>query len=263
MNRTGLFIALGLAVAAGLVFALAPALDLRAAALFYDAASGGFPLAHHPLAKWLREAVTWIVAAMAAPAIVALIAKLARPRTPMIIPGRAAIFLLVTLALGPGVLVNVVLKDYWGRPRPAHLVEFGGSDVFRPWWDPRGNCVRNCSFVSGEPSGAFWTMAWAALAPPHLRMLAYAGAIGFGAGVGVLRMAFGAHFLSDVIFAGLLVFLLIWAIHGVLYRVAGAPSEQVIEHSLSRLGDGLIRGAAGLWRQARTLAGSRGSGKTR
>ena len=39
MNRTGLFIALGLALVIGLLFGIFPELDLKLAALFYDAAS--------------------------------------------------------------------------------------------------------------------------------------------------------------------------------------------------------------------------------
>ena len=44
MNRTGLFIALGLALVVGLLFGLYPELDLKLAALFYDAANKSFPL---------------------------------------------------------------------------------------------------------------------------------------------------------------------------------------------------------------------------
>ena len=40
------------------------------------------------------------------------------------------------------------------------------------WWDPRGTCPDNCSFVSGDVSGGFWTMAPAALAPPAWRVAA-------------------------------------------------------------------------------------------
>ena len=44
MNRTGLVIALGLALVIGLLFGIFPELDLKLAALFYDAASASFPL---------------------------------------------------------------------------------------------------------------------------------------------------------------------------------------------------------------------------
>src|SRR5262249_5160604 len=111
------------------------------------------------------------------------------------------VLMLVTLALAPGVVANLVLKEHWGRPRPIDVAEFGGDEHFRPWWDPRGDCPKNCSFVAGEPSGAFWTMAGAAVVPPQWRALGYGGALAFGAAVGGLRMAAGAHFFSDVGFA--------------------------------------------------------------
>src|SRR5262249_45405161 len=66
----------------------------------------------------------------------------------------------------------------------------------------------------GEPSGAFWTLAGAAGVPPQWRALAYGSALAFGAAVGVLRMAAGAHFFSDVGFPGVFRFLLIWLGHG-------------------------------------------------
>ena len=43
---------------------------------------------------------------------------------------RAAWFLVVTLALGPGVVTNLILKDHWHRPRPIDVTEFGGSFRF-------------------------------------------------------------------------------------------------------------------------------------
>ena len=71
--------------------------------------------------------------------------------------------MLLTLVLAPGVVANLVFKEHWSRPRPIDVTEFGGSEHFRPWWDPRGDCPKNCSFVAGEPSGAFWTLAPAML----------------------------------------------------------------------------------------------------
>jgi hypothetical protein len=50
MNRTGLFIALALSLIIGLLFGIFPELDLKLAALFYDAASKSFPLKLNPLA---------------------------------------------------------------------------------------------------------------------------------------------------------------------------------------------------------------------
>ena len=61
-------------------------------------------------------------------------------------------------------------------------------------------------------------MAPAAVAPRHWRAIGYGLALAFGAAVGVLRMAAGAHFFSDVVFAGVFTFLTIWLVHGWLYR---------------------------------------------
>ena len=76
------------------------------------------------------------------PAIVALVVKLVRPDRPLLISGRAIIFLLVTLTLSAGILTNLTFKSYWGRPRPVVVTQFNGDLPFVPWWDPRGGCGR-------------------------------------------------------------------------------------------------------------------------
>ena len=133
--------------------------------------------------------------------------------------------------------MNVILKDNSGRPRPMYVTEFGGKEKFLPWWDLRGDCDKNCSFVAGEPSGAFWTMAGAAVAPPQWRAAAYGAAIVFGAAVGVLRMSLGGHFFTDVVFGGVVVFLVIWLVHGLAVPLAarrGSPT-QASSASLERI----------------------------
>ena len=147
-------------------------------------------------------------------------------------------------------------------PRPAdRRQQFGGTDRFTPWWDPRGDCPNNCSFIAGEPSGAFWTLAPAALAPVELLPLAYGAALAFGVATGALRMAAGAHFLSDVVFAGVFMYLLIWLVHGLIYRwPATRLSEAAIEAFLVRAGDGVRDGFAALAARLRQLAERAASG---
>src|SRR5207244_7731802 len=140
MNRTGLFVALSLALVIGLLFGIHPELDLKLAALFYDAAAKSFPLKLNALAAIARDGAMWIAWGLALPAIVALVIKLARPDKPLLISGRAIIFLLVTLAFSAGVLTNFTFKTYWGRPRPVVVAEFNGAEPSVPWWDPRGSC---------------------------------------------------------------------------------------------------------------------------
>jgi membrane-associated PAP2 superfamily phosphatase len=237
MNRTGLIVALAIAAVAGLAFGLFPKLDLRVARHFYDYADAShnvFAWRIYPPLMMARNAGLWIGTILVAPAVAALVVKLILPRRKMLISGRAAVFLIATLALAPGLLVNVLLKDHWHRPRPIDVVQFGGEQHFVPWWDPRGDCPNNCAFVSGDVAGAFWTVAPAALVPPQWRALAYGAALALGTGMAAVRVMAGAHFVSDVIFAGVFTFLVIWIVHGLIYRwprtrITDAAVERALE----------------------------------
>jgi membrane-associated PAP2 superfamily phosphatase len=236
MNRTGLIIALGLAFVVGSLFGIYPELDLRLASWFYDETSRSFPLKLNTLAAIARDGAMVIAWGLALPAIFALLVKLARPDRPLLMSGRAILFLLLTLILSAGVLTNLTFKSYWGRPRPVVVSQFNGDQTFVPWWDPRGGCARNCSFFSGEGATAFWTYAPAALAPPAWRPLAYAAATLFGVTTSGLRMAFGGHFFTDVAAAALVTFLVIWFVHGYIYRWSRTPlSDERIDAALTRL----------------------------
>ena len=131
MNRTGLAIALAIAVAVGVIFAVWPRLDLDLSALFYDFHRKIFIINAQLWVTSLRGAGRGIVVLVVAPAFLAAIGKMIWPRRPMLIEGRAAWFLLATLAPGPGVITNLVLKDHWHRPRPIDVTEFGGSFASR------------------------------------------------------------------------------------------------------------------------------------
>jgi lipid A 4'-phosphatase len=236
MNRTGLFIALALALVIGLLFGIYPELDLKLAALFYDPATRSFPLKLNVPAAIARNASMWISWGLALPAIVALVAKFLRPDRPLLISGRAVVFLLVTLILSAGILTNLTFKSYWGRPRPVVVTQFNGPQAFVPWWDPRGSCAKNCSFFSGEGATAFWTYAPAALTPPAWRPLAYAAATVFGVTTSALRMAFGGHFFTDVTIAGLVTFLVIWLAYAIIYRWGRTRlSDERVDAALTRL----------------------------
>jgi lipid A 4'-phosphatase len=225
MNRTGLAIVLVVAVVVGLLFGVYPRLDLAISGLFFDPHTGLFKVNAQPWVMHSRAAARWLTALIFAPACLAIIGKLIMPGRRMLMGGRAVLFLVLTMALGPGLITNVILKDHWGRARPIDVTEFGGAYHFTAWWDPRGDCPENCSFIAGEPSGAFWTLAPAALAPPQWRLLAYGGALAFSAAVGILRIASGGHFFTDVIFAGVVIFLLIWMTHGLLFRWPAARAS--------------------------------------
>ncbi len=240
MNRTGLAIALGVAAVIGVLFGVDARRDIDVSAMFYDPQRHLFVVNAQPWAMHAREGARWLTTVIFAPACLAFVGKLVMPKRRMLVGVRAALFLIVTMALGPGILANVILKDHWGRARPIDVTELGGSGRFTAWWDPRGDCPNNCSFIAGEPSGAFWTLAPAALAPPQWRLLAFSGALAFGGALGLLRIAGGGHFFTDVVFAGVFLYLLIWTTHGLLFRWrATRASEEALERPLVRAAESI------------------------
>jgi membrane-associated phospholipid phosphatase len=200
------------------VFALWPGLDLSVAHVFYD--RGGF-IGHDRLERFGRDVFR------VAPFVVlaAYIALYALRRAGVALfwapSGLGVIFVIATLTVGPGLIVNLGLKDHAHRPRPVHVVEFGGPDEFRPWYRFDGACKANCSFVSGEAASGFWMVAPALVAPPPWRAPAVAGALAFGAAASVLRLAFGGHFLSDVLLGGLIALLVVFVARRLLWPRGG------------------------------------------
>lgn len=119
------------------------------------------------------------------------------------------VFAAISGILGPLIVVNLILKEYWGRPRPFTTDWFGGTLPFVPAGDISTYCQSNCSFVSGEASAAFWMLALVFYFAPKHRPAFLTIATLVALGIGLLRIAFGRHFLSDVVMAALITFTLI------------------------------------------------------
>jgi membrane-associated PAP2 superfamily phosphatase len=190
--------------------------DLRVAELFFDPSRHRF-FGHHDVWSHLRENGLVALVTCLGAVVTAVVTRLLRLKKE-VISARAVLFLVSTLALGPGLLANVVLKDHWHRPRPVQVTQFGGKQTYVNWWDFHGGCGHNCSFVSGEVSSADWMFAPAMLTPPQWRVGAYVGAAIFTAAVAVSRMAVGRHFLTDTLLAALLTLILIYATHWLIFR---------------------------------------------
>ncbi len=211
---------IGLIAAATLISLAGPAIDLEIARLFFDPVTRRFPAGTHPYVTMLRDHGYVSIITSLGFVIAALTTKFL-PRVRLNVSGRVAIFLVGSLALGPGLLVNVVLKDHWHRPRPAQVTEFGGDKPYVNWWNPGGQCGRNCSFASGEASTAAWMFGPAMLAPPPWRVAAMGAAAVFAVTTGLSRMAMGAHFLTDVLFGALISVLVLWGMYAVMFQRPG------------------------------------------
>ncbi|MGB0922304.1 MAG: phosphatase PAP2 family protein [Alphaproteobacteria bacterium] len=110
-------------------------------------------------------------------------------------------FLFSSLALGPGILVNTVLKEFWGRARPQYIQELGGEAEFTPPYVITNQCESNCSFVSGDSAIAFWIMAIAFVLPTKWQRPALLAGFLFGLLISFFRMGQGKHFTSDTLLA--------------------------------------------------------------
>jgi lipid A 4'-phosphatase len=117
---------------------------------------------------------------------------------------RIGLFLVLFLLLGPGLLVNTVFKDHWGRPRPADITEFGGADRFLPFW-VKGEAGHGKSFPSGHASVGFFLFAPFFFLRGKANKKAFPFltlGILYGLLLGLGRIIQGGHFLSDVLWAG-------------------------------------------------------------
>ena len=223
------------------VFLLVPSIDLWFSGLFY-VEGAGFPASREAALIWFRGLSDALVWAIGLAAILSVLGRIALLDWRHLIPVQTAAFLGATLLLGPLLLVNGVLKSTWGRPRPVHVVDFGGDLPFVPVWHITDYCDRNCSFTSGEASTAIWLVALVLVVPPAWRRGTAVVTLSLAAAFSLNRIAFGGHFLSDVLLSWTLTLLVIAVAHRVIYV-----------HSPAFLGEAAL--ATGLSRAGRRLRG--------
>lgn len=195
------------------IFGIWPGLDLAVAGYFHDAS--GWPVKQNHAVETLRT-VVWD-ATLLIPLIALILLIWARLRQPLLgLPARLWGFVLLLFLIGPGLVVNGILKAYWGRARPINVVDFGGGAQFTPAWQISDQCAANCSFVSGEGAGTMAMTLSVLLILWMLRdrMPKMAVRLGQGAAIAALafvgwqRVASGGHFLSDVLLSWLLIALI-------------------------------------------------------
>lgn len=212
-------------VIAGILFYSLPQIDLDTSALFYKKA-GVFYGMRWKSVHALRAILLGVNVVVYVVAFVGLIVSLVRKGPWLKISTPKWLFLVVCLVVGPGLVSNVILKDHWGRARPNQIVEFGGTKVYSPPVLISDQCDRNCSFVAGEPATIYLTFfALAFMFPWRARRLIVAGIVA-GSLAGLVRMMQGAHFLSDVIFAGITMALIAAAVQLIFEAVDRARHKK-------------------------------------
>jgi lipid A 4'-phosphatase len=222
--RATLQVARGPLLAAGLImasvaafilaasfFLLSLGFDIAVADIFYVPGHGF--IGHVPWVAALRSALKVIYVVSATLTVIGLLRSVITARPFAGLTAIRWLFLTLALSVGPGLVANVLLKDQMGRARPHQVEIFGGSKKFTPPLVAAKQCRRNCSFVSGEAASMFALFfALAFLLTRHSAVLICA-ALAMGSLAGLIRMAQGAHFLSDVAFAGIFMCVSVAGLH--------------------------------------------------
>lgn len=116
---------------------------------------------------------------------------------------KAGLFLGLAILVGPGLIINGLLKPTWGRPRPTNCIEFGGDRDYQPLGAYQGEAIDR-SFPSGHASIGFFLAVPAFLLIHRHRRWAIAIftlGITYGGIMGLGRVVQGRHFPSDIIWS--------------------------------------------------------------
>lgn len=199
---------LGTGLLLAILFVTCPEIDLAVSRHFY---AGDGIWRYNSSDFWAALPNLWVPrlgrGVLALLILVTLIGRLRPDFVPAALRDNVA-FLLVAALLGPVVGVEAI-KTLAERARPSDIVTFDGARTFSPAFLPAGQCKRNCAFVSGHAA----TTAFLLLAPGwrrRRRLPWLLAAIVATACTGLARLAVGAHFLSDVVFAWYASYAALW-----------------------------------------------------
>lgn len=192
------------------LFSNMPQLDLAVSHAFYSKRQ--FWGHGSEILQSLRMLFWNLSLAMVLTSVIALSLGYSQAWPQRVLPMRDWNVILWGFLLGPGILVNVILKGFSGRPRPRDTFAFGGDSLFKGLGEWDGRCVTDCSFVSGEVSGTtafclscvILIQAHSSRLGPRRTRALYAILAGSFAFVFLHRIMTGGHYLSDAVMAALL-----------------------------------------------------------
>ncbi len=195
-------------------------LDIHASAFyFHPDAVEPWPVSQRPLWIFMYQLSPLIAALMLLGGLGVLIAGSITPQLRRLRP--YALFVVALYAIGPGLLVNSLLKENWGRPRPHQIEQFGFA---KPYLPPLALGIpgEGKSFPCGHSSVGYALSGFFLLwlrRRPWLAAAVLGVAILVGTLIGVGRMTAGDHFLSDVLWSGVIVYGLALLLYYPLLRI--------------------------------------------
>lgn len=184
---------------------------------FYDATIGAFPLRNSALLEiGMHHGARLIVVAIGMCAVAALAVTHLLPSPQPY--RRLLLFVVLAMTLAP--LSVTLIKVMSTQQCPWNLVQYGGFTPYFGMFDapPPGIRSGHC-FPAGHAATGFCLMAFyfvgRAVRYGRLALLGLFGGIAAGLALGFGRIAQGAHFLSHVLWAGIVC----WVVIAVLYAV--------------------------------------------
>jgi len=225
-----LWVALPLAVAAGLLGLDRTDIDLALSAWLYDPVTRVFPLRTTSLLDTVLH--HWTKYVVASIACLAWAGYLLTYTVPVLQPRRRELlFLGLGLALAPAAVA--ALKLLSARHCPWDIVQFGGFAPYlrlleaTPMGLTAGHCFPAGHATTGFSLMAFYFVGWSS----GQRGTSWAGlAAGLiaGLGLGFGRMAQGAHFLSHVLWSGLVCWIVLVALYALILQPATVGLKSVV-----------------------------------
>jgi lipid A 4'-phosphatase len=172
--------------------AVFPAIDINISRLFFH---GQFPRDQWWQAL-LHDSLNWFLGVSFGVVVALYAVNRFTKRNLGNVDGKRVAYLFLVLGIGAGLIVNVALKDNFGRARPRDVTEFAGPKQFTPAFVVSHECRTNCSFSSGDAAGGFFSLALV-FAFARRRRAALVAALAIGGIESLARISSGAHFFSD------------------------------------------------------------------
>jgi len=199
---------------------LFPNLDLQISSIFfYDTSCdiwaklnpnatrcGLFWLDHQSFYKTLRSIVNPLPILAAVSLLIAYLMRFYQPlKYARFIKTETFVSYFISFFLGPLIMVTWIVKPLWARSRPFQILDFGGYEIHTSILRWGRECSGNCSFVSGEVASMAWLLLAVQLLPGRSKIVASLTCSVLLVLVALGRLASGRHFMSDAIFAVIVV----------------------------------------------------------
>ena len=184
-------------ISLSIIFFIFPTIDISVSGIFYKGSGSFFANSFDWNVYLLRDILLpIIVLAVLLIPIIGIVYWIITKKNFLSLTLNNLAYLFLSSFLSLGLVVNVILKNLWGRVRPNDTILFGGDQPFSIPWLKVSHCDHNCSFVSGDVSAYTLLLALILVfSKPQFNKFAYLLIIL----IGITRIMEGGHFFSDVI----------------------------------------------------------------